>query len=190
MDEKATLHRSIRTHREAMLWKLEGLSEREARMPRTATGSNLLGIVKHASSVEVGYLGEIFGRPWPEPMPWMEGEPNEDMWATPDETIEVVVDRWRRMQAHVDATIEALPLDAVGQVPWWGDAGVDVTLHRMLVHVTCELARHAGHMDILREGIDGAAGFRVDAPNLPGEGAQWWGDYVARLRAIAEDAPA
>ena len=91
-DEKATLHRYLRVHTDAMLWKLEGLSERDARMPRTPTRSNLLGLVKHAASVEAEYLGLVFDRPWPEPMPWMEGdEPNEDMWATPDETIEVVV---------------------------------------------------------------------------------------------------
>lgn len=188
-DEKATLHRYLRTHRDAMLWKLEGVSERDARMPRTATGSNLLGIVKHAASVEAEYLGLVFDRPWPEPMPWMDGGPNEDMWATADETIDVVVERWRRIHAHADATIDALPLDAVGHVPWWGDGGMDVTLHRNLVHLTCELARHAGHMDILREEIDGAAGFRVDAPNLPGEGADWWTGYVARLRELAEAAP-
>ncbi|MFN8126494.1 MAG: DinB family protein [Candidatus Nanopelagicales bacterium] len=185
MDEKATLHHYLRTHREAMLWKLDGLSEPEVRMPRTVTGSNLLGIVKHVASVEAEYLGLVFDRPWPEPMPWMDGEPNDDMWATPDETTDVIVARWRRISAHADETIDALPLDAPGRVPWWGEGGVEVTLHRVLVHLVCEMARHAGHMDILREQIDGAAGMRADVPNLPGVGAGWWADYVARLRAVA-----
>jgi uncharacterized damage-inducible protein DinB len=191
MDEKATLLRYLQSHRDALLWKLDGLSEREARMPRTATGSNLLGIVKHVASVEAGYLGECFGRPWPEPMPWMEEDApaNADMWAAADETMAEVVDRYLRVQRHADATVAALELDAVGHVPWWGDHA-EVTLHRMLVHLIAEVARHAGHMDVMREGIDGAAGMRRDASNLPGEDAAWWAAYVARLRAIAEAAPA
>ncbi len=76
MDEdevRATLHRYLRDAREALLWKTEGLSERALRTPRTGTGTNLLGLVKHAASVEIGYFGETFGRDWPTPeeTPWI-----------------------------------------------------------------------------------------------------------------------
>jgi Protein of unknown function (DUF664) len=54
-------------------------------------------------------------------------------------------------------------LDAVGVVPWWGNA--EVTLHRVILHVTVDTQRHAGHADIVRELIDGATGL------LPGTGA-------------------
>ncbi|GAA2172157.1 DinB family protein [Agrococcus versicolor] len=192
MDEKATLLRYLQVHRDALLWKLEGLSEREARMPRTPTGTSLLGIVKHVASTEAEYLGLCFDRPWPEPMPWMddEAEPNADMWAAADEPMAEVVDRYLRVQAHAEATVAALDLGAVGRVPWWGEQGEAVTLHRVLVHLVAEVARHAGHMDVLREGVDGAAGMRRDVSNLPGEDAVWWAEHVARLRAIAEAAPA
>ena len=43
-------------------------------------------------------------------------------------------------------------------MPWWGDRGNPVTLHQILVHMVAETHRHAGHADIVRETIDGAAG--------------------------------
>ena len=86
-DPKADLHRYLRSAREALLWKLDGLSEYDSRRPLTPTGTNLLGLVKHVASVEAEYLGDCFGRPFGEPLPWFEedAEANADMWATPEE---------------------------------------------------------------------------------------------------------
>jgi hypothetical protein len=55
-------------------------------------------------------------------------------------------------------------LDAVGRVWWWGDA--EVTLHHVMVHVTADTQRHAGHADIVRELIDGSVGMLEGADNL------------------------
>ncbi|MCW2874285.1 DUF664 domain-containing protein, partial [Actinacidiphila oryziradicis] len=87
-DPKADLHFYLQSARDALLWKLEGLSEYDIRRPLTPTGTNLLGLVKHVASVELGYLGDTFGRPSGEPLPWLEdgAEPNADMWATADES--------------------------------------------------------------------------------------------------------
>jgi len=63
-----------------------------------------------------------------------------------------------------DATISELPLDAVGRVPWGGDT--TVRLHQVLVHVTSETQRHAGHADVVRELIDGSAGLLNGHDNL------------------------
>jgi hypothetical protein len=60
-----------------------------------------------------------------------------------------------------------------------------VTLHQILVHVTTETHRHAGHADIIRELIDGATGLRADAPNLPTGDAEWWASYRAKVEAAA-----
>jgi hypothetical protein len=186
-DEKAVLVRYLLLQRDALRWKLEGVSERDARMPMTATGTNLLGLVKHVATVSVGYLGECVGRPFDEPMPWLadDAEPNADMWAGPDETMAGVLALWDRAWAHIDGTLEALPLDAPAHVPWWGERG-RVTLRLLLVHLVAEIARHAGHADIVREQLDGAAGLRDGVSNLPDGDAGWWADYVARLRATAE----
>ena len=54
---------------DAVLAKLEGMSEYDLRRPLTPTGTNILGIVKHLASAQAGYFGDVFGRPWPDPMP-------------------------------------------------------------------------------------------------------------------------
>jgi hypothetical protein len=111
-------------------------------------------------------------------------EPNADMWATAEESPERIIDLYRRATAWADETIAPLPLDAPAQVPWWNPPETD--LQRLLVHMAVETARHAGHMDILRETIDGERGLRPDISNLPNVDEQWWRAYVARLREIAE----
>lgn len=192
MDAKATLVHYLRLGRESLVWKLEGLAPYDARRPLVPTGTNLLGLVKHTASVEAGYLGAVFGRPFPdEPFPWFadDAEPNADMWATADETQEDVVDLYRRVAAHSEETVRALPLDAPGRVPWWGEHG-DVTLHQVLVHVATETHRHAGHADIVRELVDGTAGARPSVSNLPDLDPAQWADHVARLEAVARRATA
>ena len=188
-DPKFVLHRYLDIARDAMLWKLEGLSEYDVRRPLTPTGTNLLGLVKHLASVELGYFGDVFGRPSGIPLPWFEedAEPNADMWATADESRAEILDLFARSRAHADATIAALPLDAPGRVPWWGDRG-DVTLHQILVHAVTEINRHLGQADILREQLDGAIGHRADVDNLADVDAAWWPGYCERVEAAARQA--
>jgi len=192
-DAKAELHEYLREVREAVLWKLDGLSEYDVRRPLTPTGTNLLGLIKHLGDIEIGYFGVVFERPFGGPLPAGFGddaEPNAGFWATPAETREQIVGFYRQASAHSDATIEALALDAMGHVPWWGEQGTDVTLHRMLVHVIVETSRHAGHADIVRELIDGTAGLRPQSDNLPSSDEAWWRSYRDRLEHIAREATA
>lgn len=189
-DPKADLHHYLQAAREVLLWKLDGLSEYNVRRPLTPTGTNLLGLVKHAASVELGYFGATFRRPFDEPLPWLgdDAEPNADMWATAAESREQITGLYQRAWAHADATISTLPLEAIGRVPWWPDDRSEVTLHRILVHVIAETHRHAGHADIVRELIDGAAGLRDGNDNLaPGDRA-WWDHYRTRLERVAQEA--
>jgi uncharacterized damage-inducible protein DinB len=187
-NQKADLHRYLKRGREAIAWKLDGLSEYDARRPLTPTGTNLLGLVKHLASVELGYFGDCFGRPSGEPQPWMEAdaEPNADMWATAEESREQIMGLYRRARAHSDATIDALDLDAIGQVPWWGDEG-KVTLHRILIHMIAETERHAGQADIVRESIDGAAGLSEGNDNLAQFDQAGWAQYRSRLEQAARE---
>lgn len=186
---KSDLELYLGAARDALLGKLDGLSEYDVRRPLTPTGTNLLGLVKHVATMEAGYFGVVFDRPFPEPMPWLadDAEANADMWATADESREWVVDLYRRVRAHSDATIDALELDAPGRVPWWPAGRDEVTLHRVLVHVIAETDRHAGHADIVRELVDGQVGMRAPGDNLPDADRQWWADYRAELQRVAED---
>lgn len=186
--QKAVLLRYLQVLRDVVVWKLEGLPERDQRMPMTTTGTNLLGVVKHLAGTEAGYFGECLGTPFPEPMPWMDedAEPNEDMWARSDESPAEVLALYRRVNAHADEVIGRLALDAPARVPWWDPP--ETTLQRLLVHMVVETARHAGQMDVVRESIDGAKGLLPSVPNLPAEDDAWWSAYVARLRELAESA--
>lgn len=188
-EAKTDLQDYLQAAREALLWKLDGLTEYDIRRPLTPTGTNLLGLVKHTASVEFGYFGDTFGRPSGEPLPWFDecAETNADMWATAEESREDIIGLYLRAWAHSDATIEALELDAVGRVPHWPADRAEITLHRVLVHLTAETHRHAGHADIVRELIDGAVGMRADSTNMaPGDTA-WWVEYRARLERTARE---
>ena len=90
---KAVLHWYLRRSRQTLRWKLEGLTERQLRMPMTPTGTNLLGVLKHVASVEVGYFTECMGRPTSIEVPWFadDAEPNGDMYATAEESLEQVL---------------------------------------------------------------------------------------------------
>ena len=188
-DQKADLHRYLTRAREALVWKLDGLSEYDVRRPMVRTGTNLLGLVKHVAGVEGGYFGVTFDRPFGETLPGFEegAELNSDMWATADESREQVVGLYRRVWSHADATIETLDLDAVGHVPWWPEDRAETTLHRILVHVIAETHRHAGHADILRELVDGAAGVHSEYSNLAPGDDDWWHAYRATLERVARE---
>jgi uncharacterized damage-inducible protein DinB len=189
-DQTADLRHYLQSARDALLWKLEGLSEYDLRRPLVPTGTNLLGLVKHMAGVEAGYLGETFGRPFPEPLPWMaEGaEDNADMWATADESSAGIVELYRRVWAHSEVTLQTIPLDGTGRVLWWPAGRSTVTLHRILIHLISETHRHAGHADIVRELIDGAAGLRLGNDNLPQASSDWWTGYRDRLEQTARAA--
>jgi hypothetical protein len=83
-----------------------------------------------------------------------------DLWVTPNETREQIIDFYQRAWVHADATIKALPIDAPGRVPWWSRP--EVKLFNIMVHVLQETARHAGQADILREQLDARTGVAAE----------------------------
>jgi uncharacterized damage-inducible protein DinB len=187
-DPTADLRRYLQEARDALLWKLDGLSEYDIRRPLVPTGTNLLGLVKHLTGVELGYLGATFGRPAPDEQPFDDADPNADMFARPDESRELITGRYRRAWAHADQTVSELPLDAVGRVPWWPAEAGEVTLHHLLVRVIADTDRHAGHADIIRELIDGSAGLAAGNSSLPPADRAWWDSYRDRVERAAREA--
>jgi hypothetical protein len=187
---KADLRYYLQAGRDAVVWKLDGVSEYDARRPLTPTGTNLLGLVKHLACVEIGYFADTFGRPFADKLPWDESDPNSDMFAAPDESREFITGLYRRAWAHSDATIEALDLDTVGRIPWWPAERNAFSLHHILVRVIAETSQHAGHADIVRESVDGKAGLAADRPNLPSDQKAWWDAYRGRVEAAAREAAA
>ena len=155
-DEKTTLLAALQSHRDVMLWKLDGLSDNEIRRAMVPSGTSLLGLVKHLANAEYGWFCETFGRPT-EPLTDISQDPEADMRAAEGETTEEIVGFYRRAWAAADAAILGLPLDTTGT----SYSDTTVSLRWVLVHMIEDTVRHAGHADILRELIDGGTGHHV-----------------------------
>jgi hypothetical protein len=179
------LHRYLRESREALLDRLDGLSEYDIRRPMTPTATNLLGLVKHLVGIEFGYLGDCVGRPAPVSLPWNEDGSvweGADMWAKPDESRDYIVGLYHRAWQHADESIEQLGLGAPASVSWWPEDRRQTTLGSLLVRTLTDTAQHAGQADIIREMIDGRGG--KDRDDMGGE--QWWTDYRKQVQEAAE----
>ncbi|MFH9265974.1 DinB family protein [Streptomyces sp. NPDC017546] len=149
--EKESLHISLDRHRDVVLWKLEGLDDEQLRRPMTPTGTNLLGLVKHLATVEYGWFCAPFGRATE--TFWFDTE-TEDMTVGPDETTADILAFYARARAAADAAIRETDLETTGTA--WN--GRTVSMRWVLIHMLEDVVRHAGHMDIVRELIDGATG--------------------------------
>lgn len=185
MDIKDCLLSYLTGLRAALLGKIEGLSEQAARTPRTPTGTNLAGLVKHCAMIEHGYLVDCLGQDSPLTLPAVDfnADPNADLYLAADESLAEVVALYRAVAVVVTSVVERLPLEAPAHVAWWGERA-ETTLTVLLPHVLAEIARHTGQADIIREGIDGVAGMRTAGDNLwQPEGG--WPAHVARLQSLA-----
>jgi uncharacterized damage-inducible protein DinB len=151
--EKESLQVALERHRDAVLWKLEGLGDDDLRRQMTPSGTSLLGLVKHLAAVEYGWFCDTFGRE-SEPLPFDDDNPDADLRIGSEETTEEVLAFYGRARAAADRAIDELEVEDTGTA-WFGEA---VTLRWVLIHMVEETARHAGHADIIRELIDGMAG--------------------------------
>ncbi|WP_217146925.1 DinB family protein, partial [Streptomyces sp. AC627_RSS907] len=142
--EKESLRASLDRHRDAVLWKLDGLDDEALRRPMTPSGTTLLGLVKHLATVEYGWFCTAFGR---ETEPFWFDPSTEDMSVGPNEATADIVEFYGRARAAADTVIEELRLDALG-TSWNGNT---VSMRWVLIHMIEDTVRHAGHMDIVRE---------------------------------------
>jgi uncharacterized damage-inducible protein DinB len=152
-DEKESLQASLDRHRAAVLWKLEDLDDAALRLVMLPSGNNLLGLVKHLATWEYAWFCLTFGRPT-EPLPFDDGDEEADGRVDPDESAAEILAFYGRARAAADQVISDFDLDEVGTT-MFGDA---VSLRWVLIHVLEDTIRHAGHIDVMRELIDGMVG--------------------------------
>jgi len=179
------LRQYLQQGRDAMMRALEGLDEFDARRPLTPSGTNILGLVKHLVGVERSYLGECVGRPPEFTLPWEEDGSvwdGADMWVRAEEPRSYIVDLYHQSWRSSDASIDALPLDTEAYVHWWKEGTRRPSFGSLLIRVVAETAQHAGHAEILREGLDGQGGRDTDSF---GDDATWTA-YVARIHTAAD----
>lgn len=152
--ERKTLVDMLADNRAEILQLLDGLTEEQARRSLVPSLTTLLGIVKHAAFAEqVWFHVTLQGQTRAEL-----GVPetvDESFMLTDADTIASISEKFRAVCAESDRIAMDFDLDDTGQHHRWGS----VSLRWMYVHMIEELARHAGHGDILREQIiasDGA----------------------------------
>jgi hypothetical protein len=151
-DELTSLRVALDRHRDVVLWKIEGLDDEQLRRPMTPSGTSLLGLVKHLGAVEYSWFCHTFGRET-EPLPLDDDDPDADLRVEGEATSDIVA-FYRRACLAADGVIEEVGVDGLGTA-WFGD---QVSMRWVLIHMVEETARHAGHMDIVRELIDGSTG--------------------------------
>jgi hypothetical protein len=156
--EKQVLSEFLDQQLDAILWKLEGLTDEQLRQPMTPSGMCLLALAKHVAGVPYYWLCEVFGRPF-EPWP---GAETDDVELDPGDTTDSVLAYYALARAASEQAISVVDLDATGAT-WLGDT---VSFRWAIVHTIEEAARHAGHADLMRERIDNATG-HLPAKNLP-----------------------
>ena len=149
-DEKTGLALFLEEQRRAILSKIDGLSDEQSRIRSTASAFCLLTLVKHVAYVERRWLFlEIARRDipglWPPP-------DDRELHIEPDDTLASVRSFYESIIAEGRTILEAVTdLDEVSPA-------TGLNRRWVLLHLIEELARHAGHADLLREGIDGATG--------------------------------
>ncbi len=185
MTLSADLQRYLQASRDAVVSKLDGLSEYDVRRPVMPSGTNLLGLVKHLASVEHGYLVESPGRSSDLRFPWNDDGSiweSADMWALPSESREYLLELYRSVWWASAASIAELDLSAPATVAWWPEERRSTTFGSLLVRMVSETAQHAGHADIVRETIDGRGGRDHDDIG----DAEHWSSYVAKIQSAAD----
>jgi uncharacterized damage-inducible protein DinB len=151
--EKESLQTSLRRCRSAVRWKTDGLDDEQLRRQMVPSGTSVLGLVKHLAAVEYSWFCDTFGRET-EPLPFVDDDPDADLRVEAHETTADIMAFYDRACAAADAVIDELDVETLGQA-WFGEP---VSLRWVLIHMIEETARHAGHIDIARELLDGVVG--------------------------------
>ncbi|GAA2651459.1 DinB family protein [Paractinoplanes durhamensis] len=154
--ERETLRVFLDFHRATLTMKCDGLSDEELRSrsmpPSTLT---LLGLVRHMAEVERTWFRRVIGGE-DVPLVWSASGDFQAAYDAASSTRSEAFEAWQAEVARAREIEAGAPsLDVMGHQPRWGE---DVSLRFVMLHMIHEYARHNGHADFLREGIDGEVG--------------------------------
>jgi len=187
-NSKELLREYLNDARNAVIYKAQGLSDHLARKPLTPTGTHVLGVVHHLAITEYGYFGQCLGREINNPyvQELMDSDdPQADFLPPAHFTAGDIIDFYQQAVAFCEQSIASLPLDAPAEVPWWIRRR-HTTLEQLMIHMIAETSRHAGHLDIVREQLDGFTGLRPEAPNLPPYSTTQWEQQYTKINQLSQ----
>lgn len=137
--ERESLQASLNRHRDAVVWKLQGLDDAELRRAMLPSGNTLLGLVKHLATWEYIWICRTFGHPT-EQLPIEEGDDDADGRIDPGDSTAGILAFYSRARAAADQVIGSIDLDEAGTT-MFGDT---VSLRWAVIHILEDTARHAG----------------------------------------------
>ncbi|MFJ6194497.1 DinB family protein [Micromonospora sp. NPDC092111] len=154
--ERETLRAFLDFHRATLAMKCAGLTDDELRRrsmpPSTLT---LLGLLRHLAEVERAWFRRVINAE-DVPLLWSDTGDYQQAYDPTGSTGAEAFEAWRREVEHSRRIErEAASLDVTGHQARWGE---DVSLRLVMLHMMHEYARHNGHADLLREGVDGTVG--------------------------------
>ena len=163
--ERADLLQTLGRHRGLLRQTVHGITDDQARQRTTVSALTLGGLIKHVSTTEASWARFLVGGAEAMANAGHEGggDPNPDGWASgflllPHETLAGVLADYEAVATYTDQLAATHDLDSGHPLPDapWFEPGASWTARRVLLHIIAETAQHAGHADIIREGIDGA----------------------------------
>jgi uncharacterized damage-inducible protein DinB len=150
--EKEMLEAFLDYHRQTVIIKCAGLSEDELRRPMVVSGTSMLGIVKHLGYNERWWFQEVFAAQDAE-FPWSEDDPDAEFRIDDHESAESIFEFYSNECDKSRAIVAEANLDDIAS-----HSKSARSLRWILLHMFEETSRHNGHLDILREMIDGVTG--------------------------------
>lgn len=197
-DERSALREYLAYHQSAYLAVSYGLTDEQARATPSASALSVGGLIKHATAMQRTWMARVAAAPDappkdPRPFEEIAKDFGEQHVMRPDETLEGLLRAFEAQSAESLRLAETADLDAAvpvpQDIPWFPKNQKAWSVRWVILHVINELARHAGHADIVRETIDGATMYELIAARegwtIDGWVTPWEPQQPQRKRADA-----
>jgi uncharacterized damage-inducible protein DinB len=181
-DERSALREYLAYHQSAYFAVSYGLTDEQARSTPSASALSVGGLVKHVTAMQSNWMARVAAAPDlaprdPRPFDEIAKEFGEQHVMRPDETLDGLLSRFEAQNAESLRLVETADLEAAvpvpQDIPWFPKNQKAWSVRWVILHVINELARHAGHADIVRETIDGATMYELIAGLEGWEIAGW-----------------
>jgi uncharacterized damage-inducible protein DinB len=171
-DERELLLAYTAQQRDGIRFAAYGLTDEQARLTPTAGALSIGGLVKHVTEMERSWMDNVLQRSRRGSVEDAAASYGDGFRMRDDETLAELLADLDTAAKETEDIARSLDLDhpvpVPKGVPWFPDDVEAWSLRWVLLHLVEEIARHAGHADIVRESIDGATMYELMA------GAEGW----------------
>lgn len=171
-DERGALREFLAYHQSAYFAVCYGLTDEQARSAPSASALSIGGLIKHVTGMQRTWMARVAAAPDappkdPRPFEDRSAEHADQFVMLPGETLDGLLEAFTAQNSESLRLAETADLDAAVPVPrdapWFPSDVAAWSVRWVFLHVINELARHAGHADMVRESIDGATMYELIA---------------------------